>query len=167
MTVYTDADSCPRKTRDVIIRAARRTGVRAVFSANRPIPGIPDEPNFFMEVCPAGPNKADDFIVDNAVPGDLVITRDVPLAERLVKRHITVLDDRGRLFTTENIRYYLSMRNVTIFLAKNNAGGLRHANYGSKEKKSFAAAFDRELCRLLMAKYRENEAGISGGTAAF
>lgn len=150
MTIFVDADSCPRKARDLIVRAALRTETRAVFAANRVIPGLEELKNgrIVMEVCPPGQNQADDRIVGGAEPGDLVVTRDVPLAARLVVKNVTVIDDRGRLFTAGNIRYHLSLRDFNIGLAENNLGQERRPHYGQKEIKAFAAEFDKQL-RLL------------------
>ena len=147
MKILVDADSCPRQARCLILRSSIRTGVLAVFAANRPIPGIVGE-NINMEVCLPGEGSADDRIVELACPGDLVVTRDIPLAERLVEEGICVLDDRGRVYTRENIRYCRSLRDFSLELANNGLGLERIALYGKKELKTFADSFDRELSRL-------------------
>jgi uncharacterized protein YaiI (UPF0178 family) len=148
MKILVDADSCPRPTREAILRAAQRTGVRAVFAANRPIPGIQGE-GVGMELCPPGEGAADDRLVALAEPGDLAITRDIPLAARLVAATIRVIDDRGRVYTTENIRERLSLRDFMVDLAQSGQGPVRTAAYGKKELKAFADGFDRELSRLI------------------
>ncbi len=146
MKILVDADSCPRPTREAILRAAQRTGVRAVFAANRSIPGIQGDG---MELCPPGEGAADDRIVALAEPGDLAITRDIPLAARLVAAAIRVVDDRGRVYTAENIRERLSLRDFMVDLAQSGLGPVRTAAYGKKELKAFADGFDRELARLI------------------
>jgi uncharacterized protein YaiI (UPF0178 family) len=105
-----------------------------------------------MEICPTGKNSADDRIVELARKGDLVITRDVPLAKRLVEKNVSVLDDRGRVFTSNNINELLSIRNFMVGLAENGLGAERTANYGKKELKSFADSLDRTL-----TLYQRNE----------
>jgi uncharacterized protein YaiI (UPF0178 family) len=102
-----------------------------------------------MELCPAGEGAADDRIVELAQGGDLVITRDIPLASRLVEAAIPVIDDRGRSFTKENIREKLSLRDFKIGLADNGLGMVRTAAYGKRELKQFADALDRLLVRLM------------------
>jgi len=102
-----------------------------------------------MEICPPGEGAADNRIVELAESGDLVVTRDVPLAERLVEKQICTMDDRGRIFTKDNIHYYRSLRDFSVGLAENNLGIERTANYGQKELKKFADSFDRELMRLI------------------
>ena len=84
MKILVDADSCPRPAREAVLRAALRRGIPAIFAANRPIPGIGGR-GLTMEVCPPGEGSADNRIAALARPGDLVLTRDIPLASRLVE----------------------------------------------------------------------------------
>jgi len=161
MRIYVDADSCPREARDMLLRFSSRRGIRSVFVANRLIPGI-EIPGIekahdefaLMELCPKGEGAADDRIVALACPGDLAITRDLPLAERLVEKGITVIDDRGRTFTRENIRERRSLRDFTVSLAHNGMETERTRGYGKKELNAFANSLDRELSRL--SKRTEN-----------
>jgi uncharacterized protein YaiI (UPF0178 family) len=146
VTIYVDADSCPRPARDIILRAAKRTGVPVLFAANRPLPGVPEKT---LLPCPAGANAADDAIAVRAKPGDLAVTRDMPLAARLVAAGASVLDDRGRVYTRENMAERLSLRNFTVGLAENGLDFERAAAYGQRERKTFAASLDRLLTKLL------------------
>jgi uncharacterized protein YaiI (UPF0178 family) len=155
MKMLIDADSCPRDARELALRTARRLGITAVFAANRPIPGVTGA-NAVMEICPLGANSADNRIVELAEAGDLAVCRDVPLAERLVKKDVTVIDDRGRSFNRENIRELLSLRNFMVGLAENGMGRERIANYGKKELKSFADSLDRVLTKLLREQGSES-----------
>ncbi len=150
MKIFVDADSCPKLVREAVLRAAKRTGVPAVFAANRTIPGIEGE-NITMEICPAKEGAADDFIVLHAAEGDLVITRDVPLASRLVEHAIIAMNDRGRIYTRENIREQLSLRDFMVGLAENGLEYERTASYGKKELKQFAEGFDKTLTKLIRA----------------
>ncbi|MDR3343885.1 MAG: DUF188 domain-containing protein [Treponema sp.] len=148
MKIFVDADSCPRLTREAVLRAAARTGIQAIFAANRPIPAVSGA-TAVMEQCPPGEDSADNRIVELARPGDLVITRDIPLASRLVEASIMVLDDRGRTYTTENIRERLSLRNFILGLAEQGGGNTRNPHYGKRELKRFADSFDRMLSHLM------------------
>jgi hypothetical protein len=147
MKIIVDADSCPRAARDLTLRRAAKLKVQVIFAANRPIPGSQD---IQMEVCPNIENSADDRIVALAECGDFIVTRDVPLAKRLVEKGASVIDDRGRVFTPDNINELLSLRNFTVGLADNGLGIQRTANYGKKELKSFADSLDRILTKLLL-----------------
>ena len=147
MQILVDADSCRREARQMVLRSAGRLGIKAVFAANRLIPGLPAAAQ--MELCPSGEGAADDRIVALAKPGDLVLTRDLPLAERLVDAGVTVLDDRGRVFTKENIREQRSLRDFAVGLAESGLGMERIASYNSKDFKKLADSLDRELARLV------------------
>ena len=147
MKILVDADSCPRPAREIVLRSSARTGIKTLFAANRPIPGITGE-NVLMELCPPGEGSADDRIVELARPGDLVLTRDIPLAERLVEKGVGVLDDRGRTYSKENIRELRSLRDFMVGLAEHSLGTERTANYGKREIKAIADSFDRELGKL-------------------
>ena len=144
MKILVDADSCPRAARDLVQRRAKKLNVRLIFAANRQIPCSEDAE---MEICPNGENSADNRIVDLAEKNDLVITRDVPLAKRLVEKIVSVMDDRGRVFTADNINEMLSLRNFAVGLAENGLEIVRTANYGKKELKLFADSLDRFLTR--------------------
>jgi uncharacterized protein YaiI (UPF0178 family) len=146
--IFVDADSCPRPARELILRTSSRLEIPAIFAANRPIPGI-DGKNAVMEICPLGEGAADNRIVELAREGDLVITRDIPLAARLVEADVTVLDDRGRAYSKENIGERLSLRNFTVGLAENGLGVERSSNYTKRELKTFADSLDRTLSKLL------------------
>jgi uncharacterized protein YaiI (UPF0178 family) len=153
MKILVDADSCPRPARELVLRRARKAAgnsknsFTALFAANRPMPGVPEDQ---MLVCPARDQAADDRIAEIAGPGDIAITRDIPLAERLVGAGVTVIDDRGRRYSAENIRESRSLRDFVVGLAADGvAVGQAGAAYGKKELKAFADALDREITKLL------------------
>ena len=149
MLIFVDADSCPRAAREMVLRFSARLGLKSIFAANRPIPGISElEKTAVMELCDSGEGAADKRIVELAGPGDLVLTRDLPLAEQLVEAGITVLDDRGRVFTKENIKERRSLRDFTVGLAENGLEFERMPSYGKKELSTLANSLDRELSRL-------------------
>jgi len=148
MKILVDADSCPRGARELVVRAARRLGIHAVFAANRPVPGIEGE-NVTMEICAPSDNSADDRLVELAEPGDLAVSRDLTLAKRLLERGIAVIDDRGRAFSAGNIKELLSLRVFTVGLAESGLGVERMASYGKKESKAFADSLDRQLTKFL------------------
>ena len=157
MQILVDADSCPRAAREMILRFSTRLGIKSVFAANHPIPGLPEPIESqkqaapeaaILELCPPGEGAADKRIIELAKKGDLAITRDLPLAEQLVDAGVTVLDDRGRAFTKENIRECRSIRDFTVGLANNGIDFDRTPSYGKKELSSLANSLDRELSRL-------------------
>ena len=147
MKIFVDADSCPKDARELVIRTARRLGITAVFAANRPITGIGGEKTV-MEICPPGDNSADNRIAELAAPGDIAISRDLALAKRLLENGVTVIDDRGRVFSRDSINELLSLRDFTVSLAEYGMGAERISNYGKKERKAFADSLDRQLAKL-------------------
>ncbi len=127
------------------------------FAANRAIPGADNNPLFTMAVCEKKEGAADDYIVAHALENDIVITRDIPLADRLVKKNIPVMNDRGILFTKENIGERLSERNFALQLAQIGLGGDKRSTYSKKDFSSFASCFDREMQKRL-AMRKKNQA---------
>lgn len=99
--------------------------------------------------CRAGPDAADDYLVEHAVPGDLVICSDVPLADRLVKKGVVALDPRGREFDERNMGERLAVRNLFTDLREQGQVGGGQAAYGERERQAFANALDRLLTQLM------------------
>lgn len=99
-------------------------------------------------VVPSGPDAADDYLVEHAVPGELVICSDVPLAARLVTKGVAVLDPRGREFDERNMGERLAVRNLFTDLREQGQVGGGQAAYGDKDRQAFANALDRLLARL-------------------
>jgi len=102
-----------------------------------------------MILVEATEGAADRALVARAIPGDLALTRDIPLAADLVEAGVAVLNDRGALYTRENIRERLSVRH---FMAGLNAAGLKPestAQYGKREWDDFVRTFDKEFMKLV------------------
>ena len=153
MKILVDADSCPPPVRELIKRAAIRTKTQALFAANRNIPGTEGD-YIRMVICPAGEGSADNLLVTEAQKGDLAVTRDIPLAARLLEKGASAVDDRGRIFTTDNIREKLSLRDFTVGLAENGYEFERNAVYSKRELKTFADSFDKTLTKLQNLAYK-------------
>ncbi len=148
MKLWVDADSCPRPVRDLVLKTGKRRTLPVHFVANRSIPGLSDHP-FSMTVADATPDAADDYIVEHSASVDLVITRDIPLAKRLVDKGIAVINDRGNVYTERNIGERLATRNLMLELYNNGIYPERTGTFGKKELQDFANALDREITRLL------------------
>ena len=147
-SIWVDADSCPTEVRNIIIRFAKRLEIQTTFVANRDI-SIPQNPIFKMIVTEATQDAADNYIVSNANSNDLVITRDIPLADRLVERNIVTINDRGLVFTRENIKEKLSIRNFNFNLYTNGIISEKTGRFGKKELNDFSNCFDREIQKKL------------------
>jgi len=145
-SIWIDADSCPVQVRELTVRFALRLKIPLKFVANHDIP-FPKNELFEMIVCENEKDAADNYIVDNSNTEDLVITRDIPLASRLVDKKVCVINDRGCVFTETNIAEKLAVRNLHYMLMEN--GALpeikRAGSFGKKELNLFANSLDREL----------------------
>lgn len=151
MTVWVDADSCPKPVRAIIIRAAERRSVPTVFVADRELPDCisDDVSQIRMAIVPKGADSADDHITEHVAAGDLVVTRDILLASRLVPLGAVVIDDRGGMFTADAIRERVSMRSIMSTFRDAGLYFEQHRPCGPKDVQAFANCFDRELTRAL------------------
>jgi uncharacterized protein YaiI (UPF0178 family) len=148
MRVWIDADACPRLARDQLVKFALKRGFEVVLVAGQAVA----RPNFAcvkLVVVPSGPDAADDYLVEHAVPGELVICSDIPLADRLVKKGVAALDPRGREFDERNMGDKLATRNLFADLRDQGQMGGGQAAYSEKDRQAFANALDRVLTRLM------------------
>ncbi len=107
--IYIDADACPVKNE--VYRVAEREGLAVTLVANSAM-RIPENPSITLEVVGNGFDAADDRIVENVAPGDIVITADVLLADRCLKEGARVLGTTGKPFTEDNIGSIVATRNL-------------------------------------------------------
>jgi uncharacterized protein YaiI (UPF0178 family) len=107
ITVYIDADACPVK--DETYRVAARYGLKTIVVSNSFIQ-IPQSPLISRQIVDAGPDVADDWIAEQAVAGDVVITNDIPLAERVLTKQAHAIAPNGRAFTTDSIGAAIAQR---------------------------------------------------------
>ena len=149
--LWVDADSCPVSVREMIIRFAERLKLKTVFAANRSIP-LPSRKFLHMHVTENTADAADNYIVENCTHDDIVVTRDIPLAKRLVDKGITVLNDRGTVYNAENIGERLSLRNFNLELYESGLNAEKTGSFGKKELNLFANGLDRELHKKLKNK---------------
>lgn len=152
VTIWVDADSCPKLVRNYLADYSQKLQLKINFVANKNIPCENPHELFSMIVTNAESQAADNYIVDNVQPCDIVITRDIPLADKLVEKKITVINDRGTLWTKENIKERKSERDFSLQLSMLGLGGDKSNSYSKKEFGAFANCFDKEIHRLI----REN-----------
>ena len=109
MNIWVDADACPVVIKDILFRAAERTGVQLTLVANQPVRIPPSRCIKFIQVA-SGFDVADNEIVNRLGAGDLVITSDIPLAAEAIEKGACALSPRGELYSSDNIRARLNMR---------------------------------------------------------
>jgi uncharacterized protein len=148
MKIYVDADGFPRAANEILVRAALRLSVPLVFVANKPIRREPS-PLISTLLVSEGPDIADDRIVALAEPGDLVVTADIPLADRVVSKGAFALNPRGKLYTEENIKDRLALRDLLSGLRDEGLMTGGPAAFGKKDCQAFADQLDRFLVRRL------------------
>jgi uncharacterized protein len=144
MNIWVDADACPVVIKDILFRAANRTGTPLTLVANQPIQ-VPWSKFIKTVQVPRGFDVADNEIVRRVEPGDLVITADIPLAAEVVEKGGHALNPRGELYTRENIRARLNMRDFmdTLRASGVNTGGPPALN--QRDRQEFANSLDRFL----------------------
>ena len=144
LQIWIDADACPNVIKDILFRAAERRQLTLILVANRLIATPPSQ--FIKAVQVAdGFDVADSYIVQQCQANDLVITADIPLAAEVVAKQAYALNPRGELYTRENIKEHLAMRDFMTELRDTGqaSGGL--SAFGQRDKQAFANALDRFL----------------------
>lgn len=156
MNIWVDADAAPREVKDVVFRAAKRLEIETILVANQRI-STPLHNGYVSTVrVQGGPDVADRHIAEHASEGDLAVTADIPLAAALVEKGVIVIDPRGEEYSEENVRERLSIRDFMESLRSDGVDTGGPKPFGERDKRAFAAAFDRVLTATLR---REREAG--------
>ncbi|MCD6337524.1 MAG: YaiI/YqxD family protein [Candidatus Marinimicrobia bacterium] len=144
MKIWVDADACPNVIKNVIYKVARRRGVKVILVANQFI-RIPESKLFSFIQVGNGFNEADEKIVKLLDRTDLVITADIPMASDVIGKGAVALNPRGEIYTTDNIRARLSMRD---FMDTLRMGGVITGGPTPLDKKdvqNFTNALDKFL----------------------
>lgn len=154
LLIFVDADACPVK--DEIYKVAARHRLKTYVVANAVL-NVPRDPAIERVVVPAGPDVADDWIATRARPGSIVITSDIPLADRAVKAGATVIAPTGRVFTEASIGMALATRNLMDELRSSGevTGGPRA--FSSRDRSAFLSALDLAVVRLKRAGHQPGD----------
>jgi uncharacterized protein YaiI (UPF0178 family) len=144
--IWVDADACPQVIKDILFRAAARAQILTTLVANTPL-RTPDSPFIKTVRVAKGFDVADHRIVQQVRPGDLVITADIPLAAEVIARGAHALDPRGELYSEDNVRERLAIRNLMQDLRSTGEliGG--PAPFKQSDRQLFANHLDRFLTR--------------------
>lgn len=146
MPIWVDADACPAVVKDILYRAAQRTGTEVILVANAYL-STPPSPLIRSVRVEQGFDAADNYIVQHVQAHDLVITADIPLAAEVIAKNALALNPRGELYTADNVRQRLGMRDIMEQLRASGTISGGPAVYGAKEKMAFANALDRVLAK--------------------
>jgi uncharacterized protein YaiI (UPF0178 family) len=142
--IWVDADACPKVIKDILFRAAERTGVLVTLVANQPL-AMPRLPSLRALTVSSGFDVADDAIVARAEPGDLVITADIPLAAEVIAKGAAALSPRGEQFSPDTIRGQLTLRDFMDTMRSSVLVGGGPPPLGQADRNAFARHLDRWL----------------------
>jgi hypothetical protein len=146
MPIWVDADACPRPVKEILFKAAERTGIELTLVANHAM-ALPRLPNVRLLQVQGGFDVADQEIARRVAPGDLVITADIPLAADVIARGAQALNPRGELYSADTIRALLTMRD---FMDTMRASGVVTGGppaLSQADRQAFAGQLDRWLAR--------------------
>ncbi|EDP99989.1 YaiI/YqxD family protein [Shewanella benthica] len=146
MKIWVDADACPGVIKETLFRVADRAKVEVTLVANHSM-RVPPSRFIKMVIVPSGFDVADDEIVKRLDTGDLVITADIPLASEVIDKGGVALNPRGELYTVQNIKAILNMRD---FMDTMRASGVHTggpAALGQSERQAFANQLDRFITK--------------------
>lgn len=144
MKIWVDADACPVAIKEILFRAAERTKTKVTLIANQYIQTPPS--NFIDHIqVGKGFDVADNEIVRRSAEGDLVITGDIPLADEVISKGCMALSPRGELFTAENIKPRLNIRDFMETLRSSGVQTGGPSALTAREKQAFGNQLDRWL----------------------
>ena len=146
MQIWVDADACPVVIKEILFRAAVRTQTAVTLVANAPL-RTPPSPYIKSMQVPSGFDVADNRIVELVETADLVITADIPLAAAVIEKGGYALNPRGMLYTVENIRETLSMRNFMADLRSSGVETGGPSTFTPSDRQAFANQLDRLLTK--------------------
>ncbi len=146
--IWIDGDACPNQIKEILFRAAIRTQTKLILVANHFVQ-LPPSPLITRQIVEQGFDAADNSIVEQLQKNDLVITADIPLANDVLEKGGIALNPRGELYTAENIKHILAMRNFNESLRETGIlnGGPPKLSTQNNQK------FSNQLDKLLQ-KYR-------------
>lgn len=149
MRIFVDADGSPVKAE--VLRVAKRCGVSVALVANGGV-DAPTDPQVERVVVGAGADVADDWIAEHAAAGDVVVTADVPLAARCVKKGAAVVHPTGRRFTEDDVGSALAMRDLLTRLRSEGERTRGPAPFTDRDRSAFLQTLDAVVQRGLRAE---------------
>lgn len=148
--LYIDGDAFPNLLKPIILRAIERLGLETFVIANKKI-DIGSSKYVRYIIVDQGADEADDKIVEMLEEDDLVITADIPLADRVITKKAHAIDHRGELYSTENIKQYLAMRNLMESIRESGEMTRGPKAFSQKDAHHFANQLNAFLTRHIKA----------------
>lgn len=152
--IWIDADACPKVIKEVIYSISARLQLEVIMVANSSM-FTPHSPLIKLIKVNAGADVADNYIVEHVCENDIVITADIPLAAFIVEKNAIALNVRGEVYTEENVRERLSMRDFMKELRDSTGMAIGGPEtFGPKDKEKFTNSINRILEKKLSASKR-------------
>lgn len=148
MILYLDGDAFPNPLKNILFRAIERLAILTFVVANKRI-NIGESKNITYIVVASGPDEADNRIVEMIKEGDLVITGDIPLADRAISKKAHAINHRGELYTTVNIKNRLAMRNLMQEMRDCGMPTKGPAPFNQKDAHEFANQLNKFLTKYM------------------
>jgi len=146
LKIYVDGDAYPNMLKPILLKQIERLSIKTLVVANKKI-SIGKSKYVEYLIVDAGADEADDKIVEMLSEGDLVITADIPLADRVISKNAHAIDHRGELYSVDNIKQYLAMRNLMDKIRESGEITKGPKPFSSKNAESFANQLNSFLSR--------------------
>lgn len=146
MTLYIDGDAFPNLLKPILYRAIERLTLPTFIISNKRI-SIGKSNHITYIIVASGADEADDRIVEMVKEGDLVVTADIPLADRIITKNAHAIDHRGKAFTEDNIKQYLAMRDLMQSIRDSGEMTKGPASISQKDVRGFANQLNQFLRR--------------------
>lgn len=146
MTLFIDGDAFPNLLKPIVLRSIERLSLPTKVIANKKI-NIGSSRHVEYIIVEQGADEADNHIVELCTQGDLVITADIPLADRVISKDAHAIDHRGELYTIDNIKQYLAMRNLMESIRESGEVTSGPKPFSSKDAHQFANQLHRFLTK--------------------
>jgi len=148
LKIYIDGDAFPNLLKPIIFRSIERLNIETFVVANKKI-NIGKSRLITYLVVDAGADEADHKIVEMLEEGDLVITADIPLADRVISKNAHAIDHRGELYSVDNIKQYLAMRDLMDKIRESGEITKGPKPFGQKDAHQFANQLNSFLAKYL------------------
>jgi len=150
MTLFVDGDAFPNLLKKILFRAIERLSIKTIVVANKQV-NMGQSPNISYIIVDAGADEADNRIVELLTEGDLVITADIPLADRVIEKKGYAIDHRGGIFTENNIKNILAMRNLMQDIRDSGEITKGPPAFSKKDANGFANQLDKFLTKRVLS----------------
>ena len=149
MKLYIDADALPNILKPILLKAIDKLQIKTFVVSNKKV-SIGKSEHITYIIVDAGADEADNHIVELVQKDDLVITADIPLADRTITKEAHAIDHRGELYSKDNIKQYLAIRDLMQSIRDSGEVTKGPKPFSQKDSQSFANQFNKFLQKYLL-----------------